>query len=231
MQQLAPVFDAVVWTGMLLLGLLIPVLTACLLSRQPRLLSMAVLMWLGLSAGLAHAGLLLNTHQLPPVIAGLVAVPLAFLVLTVRRPNAGVWRQGVSLRMLLGIQIFRLPLELLMWRAAQLGIMPIEFSFQGYNLDVITGLGALLLVVLWPYVSPQRAKQLAWVWNLWGIFCLLAISALVVLLSPQVHFFGQGPQHINSWVLFFPYVWLPSLLVPCAVLGHLLVWRELSHKA
>jgi hypothetical protein len=217
MQISPPFFDAVVWTGMLLLGVMIPVLS--------------VLIWLALSAWLAHAGLLLDTQQLPPTIAGLVAIPIAFLVFTVRRPSTAVWRQGVSLPTLIGIQVFRLPLEMLMWRAGKLGIMPIEFSFQGYNFDVITGLGALLLVVLWPYLSPQRAKQMAWVWNLWGIFCLLTIAVLVVLLSPQVHFFGEGRQHINSWVLFFPYVWLPALLVPCAVLGHLLVWRELGQKS
>jgi len=31
----------------------------------------------------------------------------------------------------------------------------------------------------------------------------------------------------NTWVAFFPYVWLPSILVTAALLGHIVVFRKL----
>jgi hypothetical protein len=61
--------------------------------------------------------------------------------------------------------------------------------------------------------------------------CLAAIAALAVLTSPNVHAFGHSPEHINTWVLYFPYAYLPLLLVNFAVLGHVLSTRKLLNKS
>lgn len=134
--------------------------------------------------------------------------------------------QSVHIETLVALQIFRLPLELLMLRAALLSIMPVELSILGYNLDLFTGLGAALIAV--------RAAQagsvpvvVVWIWNLFGIACLGVIGALAVLTSPYVHAFGEAPQHINTWVLYFPYSLLPILLVTFAILSHVLLTRKL----
>jgi hypothetical protein len=60
-----------------------------------------------------------------------------------------------------------------------------------------------------------------------GIACLLAIAVLAALTSPNLHFFGSDAKHINSWVLYFPYSLLPTLLVTYAVFGHVLLTRKL----
>jgi hypothetical protein len=132
----------------------------------------------------------------------------------------------MSIESLVAMQIFRLPLEILMLRAAYLGIMPIEFSMQGYNLDVLTGLGALLISAYcaWTWGLPLRA---IWLWNVLGICSLLAIAVLAALTSPYLHAFGFDAEHINSWVLYFPYSLLPTLLVTYAVFGHVLLTRKL----
>jgi hypothetical protein len=134
--------------------------------------------------------------------------------------------ENLPVKRLVALQIFRLPLEMLMLRAASLQIMPLEFSLLGYNWDALTGLGALLLTVymVWTVSVPRR---LVWFWNVMGLLMLLAIAALAVLTSPVVQAFGADPGHINSWVLFFPYSLLPSILVSFAVLGHVILTRKL----
>ena len=37
-----------------------------------------------------------------------------------------------------------------------------------------------------------------------------------------------GPDHVNSWVFFFPHVWLPAVLVQAALFGHIVVGRRLA---
>ena len=69
-----------------------------------------------------------------------------------------------------------------------------------------------------------------WIWNLWGFACLAVIVGVAVLSSPMVRFFGEEPRHLNTWVLFFPYVWLPVVLVTIAVSGHIVVTRALLEK-
>jgi hypothetical protein len=44
-----------------------------------------------------------------------------------------------------------------------------------------------------------------------------------VLTSPNVAFFGRQTAHISVWVLYFPYVWLPTVLVGVAIFGHLVL--------
>ena len=139
----------------------------------------------------------------------------------------------MPVEVLVALQVFRLPLELLMLRAAYLGFMPMEFSMLGYNLDVLTGFGALLiwLYCAWGRHNGALPLRTIWAWNMLGIGCLLAIGVLAALTSPNLHAFGVDAKHINSWVLYFPYSLLPTVLVSLAVLGHVLLTRKLLwHK-
>ena len=43
----------------------------------------------------------------------------------------------------------------------------------------------------------------------------------------MVRAFGDDPRHVNTWVLFFPYVWLPAVLVTIALAGHIVLTRAL----
>ena len=47
----------------------------------------------------------------------------------------------------------------------------------------------------------------------------------------MVRLFGDDPRHLNTWVLFFPYVWLPVVLVTVALAGHLTITRALRRQS
>ena len=69
--------------------------------------------------------------------------------------------------------------------------------------------GAILLAV---FVLPEP----------WNYIAVIAVAS-----SPMVRFFGDDPRHVNTWVLYFPYVWLPVVLVTVAIAGHVMVTRAL----
>jgi hypothetical protein len=228
-----PDFDAITAGGMVLLVLVMSIAWLHVIYRRnPRKARWAALaLFVIVLANVAgdQSGLFRRLDLLPPPFVILVSASLGLAV------AVGMGWLGsmgdtlvrtMSVEGLVALQIFRLPLELLMLRAAYLGIMPIEFSMQGYNLDVLTGLGALLISAYcaWTWGLPLRA---IWLWNALGIGCLIAIAVLAALTSPNVHAFGLDAQHINSWVLYFPYSLLPTLLVTYAVFGHVLLTRKL----
>ena len=66
-----------------------------------------------------------------------------------------------------------------------------------------------------------------WVWNAYGIYALAAIAVIAIGGSPMVRAFGDDPRHVNTWVLFFPYVWLPVVMVSAAIFGHGVITRAL----
>jgi hypothetical protein len=66
-------------------------------------------------------------------------------------------------------------------------------------------------------------------WNVMGSALLAVIVAVAFAATPLVRAFG--PEHVNRWVLYFPYVWLPTVLVQAALFGHIVVFRRLRADA
>lgn len=184
---------------------------------------------LAISAVAAASGVLSRFDITPPPMAILIPSVLA-LALVVGLGSIGRGAAGaVPLMTLVGVQAFRLPLELFMHHAAEVGVMPMEMSYSGYNFDIVTGAVALALFAA-ARVGLSVPRALIWSWNLWGLACLGIILVVAVLSSPMVRFFGDDPRHLNTWVLFFPYVWLPAVLVTIAMSGHIIVTRALLRK-
>lgn len=225
-----PTFDLIVYSGILILVVAMAIgWTVRMAQHSKRLgkfagISFAAILLLG---GLAsHLGWFADTAAQPPAF---VVVESALLLGFV---GFAMSRQGLALarslpwKVLVGLQVFRLPLELVMLWAALAGIMPKAFSILGYNFDVITGVLSLGLVI---YIAKKGrlARAWLWLWNSIGIICLTVIGVLAALTSPNIHAFGTAPEYINTWVLYFPYAYLPLLLVNVAVMGHVLATRKL----
>ncbi|HEX2734056.1 MAG TPA: hypothetical protein VHM70_20750 [Polyangiaceae bacterium] len=123
---------------------------------------------------------------------------------------------------LVGFQAFRLPLELMMYRAACEGLMPMQMSFRGYNYEVVTGTVALLL-----WLVARRWALPRWVliaFNALGLATLTTVVGIAIAAMPM--FAAFGPNSLNVWVTHFPYLLLPTVMVPLALGGHLLLLRK-----
>ena len=166
-------------------------------------------------------GVLRQWDRRPPPMLALMVTLFAGLLFASRRlgPKFAVLPYAV----LIGLQVFRFPLELVMHRAAATGIMPIAMSYSGYNFDVLSGISAG--VVGWLAQHGQAPRWLLWAWNVLGSVLLLIIIAISLAASPVTHAFGY--DQMNTWVAYPPFVLLPGILVPAAAFGHLVLWRKL----
>jgi hypothetical protein len=70
-----------------------------------------------------------------------------------------------------------------------------------------------------------RSALLAW--NALGSFFLLVIIGIAVASAPPLLAFGADAAHANTWVAYPPFIWLPTVLVPAAAAGHVVLWRRL----
>jgi hypothetical protein len=226
----APAYDAVAAGGIGGLSLLMAGIVLGLWRRylpaSAGVATAGLIAWMALTGALAASGALARVDVVPPPMALLIVAVLALSLAVGLSRVGGALARAVPLAALVGVQAFRLPLELVMHRAAEAGIMPPELSYSGYNFDIVTGAGALLLGgAMAAGVAVPRAA--IWAWNLWGFWCLAAIVVIAVTTSPMVRLFGDDPRHVNTWVLYFPYVWLPAVLVVIALAGHVVVTRAL----
>lgn len=225
-----PIFDAITAAGIGGIAVAMAAIVAGLRGRfEGRAAGVAtavvLVAWIAATGALAGSGLLARFDRTPPPMALLLPAifggAIAVAVSPVGRSIARAW----PLVALVGLQMFRLPLELVMHRAARLGIMPQELSYSGYNLDIATGATAVVLAAL--MAGRTVPRPVVWAWNLWGLWCLLVIAWVARTGSPLVRGFGDDPRHLNTWVLYLPYVWLPAVLVMIALAGHLVLTRKL----
>jgi len=192
---------------------------------------LGMLVWLGLTAGLGLSGVLDHWGEMPPralpVLLGSTLVVLALWRSSFGRRLA----EGLPLWLLVGYQAFRIPVEIMLHRAYEQGVIGVQMTWSGRNFDVVTGVLALALGLwLWRRGEdrpPPRA--LVWAWNLLGLGLLINIVTIAILSMPTPMRAFEGPP--NTFIATFPYIWLPTVMVMAALFGHLLVARRLLASA
>lgn len=181
--------------------------------------------WLAASAGLAGFGLLGFN---PPTILALLAASMLGATLFARSSVGSALAEGLPLWVLVGFQVFRVPVGLLLHGAWEAGLAPRQMTWAGWNFDVISG-GTAALLGAWLFLGQP---SLRWVraWNLLGIALLLNVVTIAVLSMPTpLRVFYSEPG--NEWILNWPYNWLPAFLAPLALFGHLILFKRMRSKA
>lgn len=184
-----------------------------------------LLLWIGGTGALAASGRLADFSAMPPPLMVVMVVTVALtLALAFSRVGTRLATQ-LPLWMLVGSQAFRFPLELAMHGAADEGVMPRQMTYDGCNLDILTGITALVLgIALYRGTVPPAVVK---AWNLMGTLLLLAIMSIAIVSTPvPFRLFLNDPP--NVWVTHAPFVWLPTLMVPFALFVHALLWRRLA---
>lgn len=186
---------------------------------------LGISMWiLGVSI-LAISGLFKDFSGLPPRPFFVLFPAMITVVYWSLRPKTGPLLQHISPRSLIGIQGFRVPIEIFLWLLYLAGEIPIQMTFEGQNFDILTGVFGLLLYGLWPRI-PQALQRKLWLsFNLIGLGLLFNIVITALLSMPTaLRFFMNEPA--NRIVTTFPLILLPTVLVPLALLFHLLSLRQ-----
>jgi hypothetical protein len=178
--------------------------------------------WMALTWGLADRGMLLQFESVPPPFA-LLVLGIVLVALVIAYGPLGAPLAALPLWVLVGVQAFRLPLEIAMHEMAERGVMPEQMSYTGYNFDIVTGLTAIVVAALARSGNASRALVLGW--NVLGSLLLVNIMTIAILSTPAFRAFGD--DRLNTWVMHPPFVWLPTVLVLAALAGHLLIFRAL----
>lgn len=196
-------------------------LTWAWVSRVSRRLAartgVALALWLAATAALAGAGVFSDWTGRPPRLPLVPVVALLIVAVLRRTPAFRALVAATPRTWLVGVQTFRVGVELLLFGLFAAGRAPVQVTFEGRNLDVLVGLSAPL--VTW---SMRRGAPAGVVvgWNLLGLAILGNTVFTVVTSIP-------GPLHL-PWpgepltvLATWPWVWLPAFLAPLAVAAHL----------
>lgn len=179
--------------------------------------------WMTATDIAARSGVLRHWDWTPPPF---LALPIAILVLGVALASGPIGQRFAAhlpLWWLVASQSFRLPLELAMHALSERGIMPVQMSYSGRNLDIVTGATAVIVAIV--VALGYAGRRLVLVWNVLGLGLLVNIVTIAILSTPR--FAAFGPDRLNVFITYTPFVWLPAVLVLAALTGHLVIFRAL----
>jgi hypothetical protein len=190
--------------------------------HRRRLLGL-LLVWLLLQGALGWSGWYTVTDTLPPRFLMLMAPSLLVVFGLLATARGRTFLDGLSLKYLTLLHIVRIPVEVVLFWLYLHQAVPQLMTFEGRNLDILSGLSAPVVYFFW---VKQKNRRLLILWNWAGLALLLNIVVNAVLSAPspiQLFAFGQP----NVAVLYFPFVWLPSCVVPLVLLAHVAAIRQL----
>jgi len=182
----------------------------------------ATTVWLALTGIAAARGVL--HFSAPPTMVLVFPIVFAMAIGVALSPLGRRLARDLPVAVLVGFQGFRVLVELLLHRAYTEGLMPVQMSYAGRNFDIVSGATAIA-VALW-LVRGHTSPRLVFAWNTLGAALLLNILIIALLSAPTpMRVFMNEPA--NVWVTRAPWIWLPTVMVLAAIMGHVLVYRRL----
>jgi hypothetical protein len=192
--------------------------------RAALLTALGIAAWLAISWGIASNGSLAFRGSGPPPLARMVLALTVFTALLAFSPVGARISASLPLGAIVGFQVFRIPVEIVLAALHHEGLVPGRMTYEGMNYDIVSGLSAVVIALL--AMRGALPRWGLWVWNVGAMVLLVTIVVIANLSTPgPFQIFTDGPK---TTILFTaPYVWLPGFLVPSALFGHLLVFRRL----
>lgn len=183
-------------------------------------LLLASLQALGAKMGLFH-----NPSQTPPLILFVPLTSILCIVMLFVFPSGRKMLSAISLKQLTALHVVRIPVELVLYMLFLDKQVPELMTFAGQNPDILSGITAPLVLLL--FFRNHKINKTALI--IWNVLCLMLLFNIVIraVLSLPTPFQKLGFDQPNIAILSFPYIWLPGIVVPIVLLSHLVALRQL----
>lgn len=188
------------------------------------------LLWLALQGTLAIFGKY-STHleAMPPkfLVFGTLP-PLVVILLLFVTPKGRRFVDSLPLKSITYINTVRIAVELILFLLYVQKAVPKLMTFEGGNLDILSGLTAPVIAY---FAFTRRVLDRGWV-LVWNFLCLGLLFNIVVraILSAPLPMQRLAFDQPNIAILHFPYVWLPTFIVPVVLFGHVVSIRRLLKR-
>ena len=184
-----------------------------------------IFLWILLQATLSLSGFYTITNTFPPRFALLALPAILFIIGLFVSEKGRVYIDSLDMRTLTLLHVIRIPVEICLYWLFLHKAIPQLMTFEGRNFDIIAGLTAPL-IFYFGYVKNYIGKTILLLWNFICLGLLLNIVVNAILSAPSA-FQQFGFEQPNTAIIYFPFVWLPSCVVPLVLFAHLTSIRKL----
>jgi len=193
-------------------------------TRTARRVAAGTALWLVLTGIVNGTGVLAAS---PVFIVGFMVVCNLLALAVALSPLGDAIARWAPLWALVGVQAFRVPLEVVLHDWAMAGSIPLQMSWEGDNIDVISGIVAAVGgLALWRGWAGQRT---AWVVTLIGLGLLGNVAQVAIRSTPGPALsYPATPPLLLAFS--FPHGWIVPFCVSGALLAHVVALRKLTGR-
>lgn len=181
--------------------------------------------WLILQGGIAYTGVYTSQlDALPPRFIFAILPPFIFMGILFFTQKGRTFIDQLPLTKITWLNIVRIPVEMVLYGLFLAKYIPELMTFEGRNFDILAGITAPF-VAYFGITKNKMSRSLLLLWNCisLGLLVFIIVNALLSAPTPFQQFAFNQP---NIAVLHFPYIWLPSFIVPIVFFGHLVSIRQ-----
>ena len=183
-----------------------------------------ILFWLSILSWVAYYGFFEDFDFLPPKILVSFIPPIFLITYLVFSKHFWKMLKVIPPTKLVRVQVFRIPMEIMLWLGFCGGFVPFQMTFIGFNYDIIVGITAMIATSVFFKRKIQRLPII--IWNVFGILLLGTIVFIAAVSTPSpIRLFTNEPA--NTFLAQVPFIWVTGLIVPFALGMHLFSLRQM----
>jgi hypothetical protein len=151
---------------------------------------------------------------------------IAWLLLA---PAGKQFTAALGTKWLTQLHVVRIAVELVLYGLFINAYIPEVMTFTGANYDILAGLTALPVAYL-TFEKATNNKRLLLIWNFISL-CLLIVIVILATLSAPTPVQQLGLEQPNVAILYFPFSWLPTIVVPIVLYSHVaVIYQVITQK-
>ena len=184
-----------------------------------------LLTWLALQTFIGLAGFYTVTDTIPPRFLLLVLPPIFFIIGLFVTLKGRQFIDSLDTKTLTILHTVRIPVEIVLFWLFVNKTVPELMTFEGRNFDILSGLTAPI-IFYFGFIRKQLDRKIILIWNFicLGLLINIVVNAILSAPFPFQKFAFDQP---NIAVLYFPFNWLPSCVVPLVLLSQLATIRQI----
>lgn len=171
-----------------------------------------------------------DTQSFPPkiVLFGIL-LPILANVLLFLTPKGRHFMDSLPLKNMTFLSIVRIPVEIVLFWLFLNKTIPELMTFEGRNFDILAGISAPF-IAYFGFKLQKLNRQIILIWNFvcLGLLINIVLNALFSAPTPLQKFAFDQP---NIAILYFPFSWLPTFIVPIVLFVHLASIRQLLKQS
>lgn len=197
-------------------------------ARVAKLVALAAGLWTIVQMLLAFKGFYREFSVIPPRIflTGVVPAMIAVFWAVYTKGNSD-FIVSLPVETLTWLHTLRIPVEFGLYQLYLYHAVPQLMTFEGRNFDILAGLSAPLIA----YLLHQKkiGDRVMMVWNLLAL-CLLLNIVINAIFATPLPLQRWGFEQPNVAIFYFPFILLPTVIVPIVLFAHLASLRALRAR-